>query len=67
MYNFTLTVYDEKGATDKASITVTVDKNPHSHDIVQVYLFEEPSNFTQERLDSLTSILMVPFSQYTSI
>ena len=63
-YNFTLTVYDEKGATDKAMISVTVEKNPHSHDIVQVYLFEDPSNFTQERLESLTNILMVPFSEF---
>ncbi|KAL5249514.1 hypothetical protein ACHWQZ_G018393 [Mnemiopsis leidyi] len=61
-YNFTLTVYDEKGATDTATISVTVEKNPHSHDIVQVYLFEDPTNFTQERLESLTNILMVPFS-----
>ena len=57
-------MYDEKGATDKAMISVTVEKNPHSHDIVQVYLFEDPTNFTQERLESLTNILMVPFSEF---
>eukprot|EP00116_Pleurobrachia_bachei_P003355 sb/3463617/ len=29
-YNFTLTVKDEKGLSDSASVTVTVEKNPHS-------------------------------------
>ena len=61
-YTFTLTVQDEKGLSDSASINVSVKSNPHANDIVQVYLFENPANFTQDRLNSLIDILMVPFS-----
>jgi len=62
-----LTVKDEKGLSDSASVTVTVEKNPHSQDIVQVFLFEDPATFTQEKLEALRGILMVPLTESYSV
>ena len=99
MYQFTLTVYDDKNLFSSDSVFVNVSTNPHATDIVevmelalagwgrggggllhlnikvlkscpfdhnltillfQVFLFDTPDSFTQQRLDSLSNILMVP-------
>lgn len=60
MYQFTLTVYDDKNLFSSDSVFVNVSANPHATDIVEVFLFDTPDSFTQQRLDSLSNILMVP-------